>query len=65
MKCVALTGFVLVMTGLCAFAVTPTADLDRDGVPNISDRDVDNDGALNGADRNIDGGTARSGPLRG
>lgn len=53
------------MTGLCAYAVTPTADLDRDGVPNISDRDVDNDGALNGADRNIDGGTARSGPLRG
>ena len=41
------------------------ADLDRDGIPNITDRDVDNDGILNGADRNIDGGTARSGPLRG
>ena len=40
-------------------------DLDRDGIPNISDRDVDNDGILNGADRNIDGGIARSGPLRG
>ena len=41
------------------------ADLDRDGIPNITDRDVDNDGILNSADRNIDGGTARSGPLRG
>jgi len=40
-------------------------DLDRDGIPNISDRDVDNDGTLNGADRNIDGGMAQSGPLRG
>ena len=46
-------------------AQTFTADLDRDGIPNITDRDVDNDGILNGADRNIDGGTARSGPLRG
>ncbi len=41
------------------------ADLDRDGIPNITDRDVDNDGIPNGADRNIDGGTAQSGPLRG
>jgi len=41
------------------------ADIDRDGIPNITDRDVDNDGILNGSDRNIDGGTARSGPLRG
>ncbi len=41
------------------------ADLDRDGIPNITDRDVDNDGILNSADRNIDGGIARSGPLRG
>jgi hypothetical protein len=40
-------------------------DLDRDGIPNISDPDVDNDGILNGADRNIDGGTSKSGPLRG
>lgn len=48
-----------------ALASASTADLDRDGVPNVSDRDVDNDGILNGADRNIDGGTARSGPLRG
>jgi len=46
-------------------AQTSTADLDRDGIPNISDRDVDNDGILNSADRNIDGGTATSGPLRG
>ena len=46
-------------------AQTFTADLDRDGIPNITDRDVDNDGILNGADRNIDGGSARSGPLRG
>ena len=54
---------------LCLLAYTPEAraqgDLDRDGVPNISDRDVDNDGVLNGADRNVDGGIARSGPLRG
>lgn len=50
---------------LTANAQTAPADLDRDGIPNISDRDVDNDGILNGADRNIDGGTARSGPLRG
>ncbi|MFM7181542.1 MAG: hypothetical protein ACKO2G_08775 [Verrucomicrobiales bacterium] len=46
-------------------AQTSTADLDRDGIPNIIDRDVDNDGILNGADRNIDGGIAQSGPLRG
>ena len=48
-----------------AYAQTAAPDLDRDGVPNISDRDVDNDGILNGADRNIDGGTAKAGPLRG
>jgi hypothetical protein len=46
-------------------AQTAVNDLDRDGIPNITDRDVDNDGILNGADRNIDGGMARSGPLRG
>lgn len=48
-----------------SLASASSADLDRDGTPNVSDRDVDNDGLLNGADRNIDGGTARSGPLRG
>jgi hypothetical protein len=47
---------------LPAYSQTAPADLDRDGIPNISDPDVDNDGLLNGADRNIDGGTARSGP---
>jgi hypothetical protein len=41
------------------------SDLDRDGIPNISDRDVDNDGIPNGADLNIDGGMAKSGPLKG
>ena len=40
-------------------------DLDRDGIPNISDTDVDNDGILNGSDSNIDGGVAKSGPLKG
>ena len=40
-------------------------DLDRDGIPNISDPDVDNDGVRNGADLNIDGGVAKSGPLKG
>lgn len=40
-------------------------DLDRDGIPNISDPDVDNDGIPNGEDRNVDGGIAISGPLRG
>jgi hypothetical protein len=46
-------------------AQTAVNDLDRDGIPNISDRDVDNDGIPNGADRNIDGGMAKSGPLKG
>ncbi|NDC74527.1 hypothetical protein EBZ70_04360 [bacterium] len=41
------------------------SDLDRDGIPNISDPDVDNDGIPNGSDRNIDGGMAKSGPLKG
>lgn len=50
---------------LPAYSQSAAADLDRDGIPNITDRDVDNDGILNGADRNIDGGTAQSGPLRG
>ena len=48
-----------------AYSLTAAPDLDRNGIPNISDRDVDNDGILNGADRNIDGGIAQSGPLRG
>ncbi|MBU6182313.1 MAG: MSCRAMM family adhesin SdrC [Verrucomicrobia bacterium] len=63
----------MTVVGCIAFLASTTAfsqtanppDLDRDGIPNISDRDVDNDGILNGVDRNIDGGTARSGPLRG
>jgi hypothetical protein len=46
-------------------AQTAVNDLDRDGIPNISDTDVDNDGILNGSDSNIDGGTAKSGPLKG
>jgi hypothetical protein len=50
---------------LPAYSQTAAPDLDRDGIPNISDRDVDNDGILNGSDRNIDGGIAQSGPLRG
>jgi hypothetical protein len=40
-------------------------DLDRDGIPNISDPDMDNDGVRNGADLNIDGGLAKTGPLKG
>ncbi|MBU6182312.1 MAG: hypothetical protein KGR46_05810, partial [Verrucomicrobia bacterium] len=51
--------FIILDTAQAQVAV---ADLDRDGIANISDLDVDNDGILNGADRNIDGGTARSGP---
>ena len=46
-------------------AQTAVNDLDRDGIPNISDTDVDNDGILNGSDSNIDGGVAKSGPLKG
>ena len=57
---------LFICTAPVAFSqATSQPDLDRDGIPNISDRDVDNDGILNVADRNIDGGTARSGPLRG
>lgn len=53
----------LALQPLLATAALP--DLDRDGIPNITDTDVDNDGLLNGADRNIDGGVAVKGPLRG
>ena len=61
-----LAGLLWCVLGLqTTHAQSAAADLDRDGIPNISDRDVDNDGILNSADRNIDGGTARSGPLRG
>ena len=61
-----LAGLLWCVLGLqTTHAQSAAADLDRDGIPNISDRDVDNDGTLNGADRNIDGGIARSGPLRG
>jgi hypothetical protein len=63
--CSALLAFHLCIAPV-AFAQTPNqADLDRDGIPNVSDLDIDNDGIPNGRDRNIDGGTARSGPLRG
>lgn len=62
----ALTVFSLLGIASPAYCQTvPLRDLDRDGIPNISDLDVDNDGILNGADRNIDGGIAKSGPLRG
>ena len=61
----AIIAAILLSFSLPAYSQTASPDLDRDGIPNISDRDVDNDGILNGADRNIDGGTARSGPLRG
>ena len=46
-------------------AQTAVNDLDRDGIPNISDTDVDNDGIVNGSDSNIDGGVAKTGPLKG
>jgi hypothetical protein len=60
----AVIGLLLLPTVVTA--QTPNrADLDRDGIPNITDPDIDNDGIPNGKDRNIDGGTARSGPLRG
>ena len=48
-----------------ASAQSSTADLDRDGIPNIRDADIDNDGILNGSDLNVDGGIAKSGPLKG
>ena len=58
--------FSVLLAGSSAYSQTAAQpDLDRDGIPNISDRDVDNDGIPNGRDRNIDGGTARSSPLRG
>ena len=53
----------LALQPLMATAALP--DLDRDGIPNITDTDVDNDGLRNGVDRNIDGGVAVKGPLRG
>lgn len=40
-------------------------DLDRDGIPNITDPDVDNDGLLNGEDPNVDGGVALTGKYAG
>jgi hypothetical protein len=46
-------------------AQTAVNDLDRDGIPNISDTDVDNDGISNGSDSNIDGGVAKTGLLKG
>jgi len=56
---------LLVSTTSALKAQTAANDLDRDGIPNISDTDVDNDGILNGSDLNIDGGAAKSGPLKG
>jgi hypothetical protein len=61
----ALTAALMMSCSLSAHSQTAPADLDRDGIPNASDRDIDNDGVLNGADRNIDGGKATSGPLAG
>jgi hypothetical protein len=61
----ALTAALMMSCSLSAYSQTAPADLDRDGIPNASDRDIDNDGVLNGADRNIDGGKATSGPLAG
>lgn len=49
----------------CSGYAAAPRDLDRDGIPNITDSDVDNDGISNGLDRNVDGGTAISGPLKG
>ena len=46
------------------YAAAPR-DLDRDGIPNITDRDTDNDGIPNSNDLNVDGGIAISGPLKG
>jgi hypothetical protein len=60
-----LTASIVLISWHNVAAQTTVADLDRDGIANISDPDVDNDGILNGADRNIDGGTAKSGPLSG
>ena len=56
---------LLVSTTSLLKGQTAVNDLDRDGIPNISDTDVDNDGILNGSDSNIDGGLAKTGPLKG
>lgn len=48
-----------------ASAQSFTADLDRDGIPNIRDADIDNDGIRNGSDSNVDGGIAKTGPMKG
>jgi hypothetical protein len=68
------TQFLLQLTAVIGLHLLPTismaqtpnrADLDRDGIPNMTDRDIDNVAILDGLNRNIDGGTARSGLLRG
>jgi len=68
------TQFLLQLTAVIGLHLLPTismaqtpnrADLDRDGIPNMTDRDIDNVGILDRQNRNIDGGTARSGLLRG
>lgn len=68
------TQFLLQLTAVIGLHLLPTigmaqtpnrADLDRDGIPNMTDPDIDDDGILKGLERNIDGGTARSGLLRG
>ena len=57
----ALTGFF----ATSAHASPKLRDLDKDGIPNLSDTDIDNDGILNGDDRNVDGGLCIAGPLTG
>jgi hypothetical protein len=65
-KTITVAVFSVLLAGSSGYSqTTAQPDLDRDGIPNISDRDVDNDVILNGSDRNIDGGMAQSGPLRG
>jgi len=63
--CSALLAFHLCIGSVALAQTANQADLDRDGIQNLSDPDIDNDGIPNGQDRNIDGGTARSGSLRG
>jgi len=68
------TQFLLQLTAVIGLHLLPTismaqtpnrADLDRERIPNMTDRDIDNVGILDRQNRNIDGGTARSGLLRG
>jgi hypothetical protein len=66
MKAAALISSLLLSSSLvCAAHVRTLPDLDRDGIPNVSDPDIDNDGLINGTDANVDGGVATSGVLKG